>query len=236
MITVDKALATIARHTEAPLSVRVKLDPAVLGSVLAEDVVAVESVPAYRASIVDGYAIHVDEHSTKGVFPVSAVSHAAPGKPMTLEPNQIARITTGAPLPDGANAVVMVEDTVLISKTPDGREELQVEILTDAVVVRENVRDIGSDVMAGQVVMRRGETISASGGEFGLLASCGVREVCVYKRPKVALLSTGDEVVPYDRPRSLRPGEVRDTNQPTLAIAIQHSGFDVIELGTAPDR
>lgn len=238
MISVDEALRLITDHTPEPQVVKAAVNESIVGSVLAEDVKANESVPAFRASIVDGYAVIAGEGapSTKGVFPVVMISHAQAGEYATLEPGQIARITTGAPLPPGATSVVMVEDTMLKSKTDDGNEEHEIEILTDAIKPGENVREVGSDVEAGHVIMRRGEGITAVGGEFGLLASVGTQQVYVYKKPVIGVLSTGDEIVQHDRPGDLRLGEVRDTNRPTLLTAIRGSGFKAVDLGVASDK
>ncbi|KAK4950581.1 hypothetical protein LTR28_006991 [Elasticomyces elasticus] len=234
----DDALKLIAEHTPVPTIVTAAVDKSLVGSVLAEDVKAKESVPAFRASIVDGYAVITgkDAPSVKGVFPVSLVSHAQAGDVKELQRGHIARITTGAPLPPGATSVVMVEDTVLRSKTDDGKEEKEVEILTDEIQPGENVREVGSDVQAGDVVMKKGEGITAVGGEFGLLASVGTQEVKVFKRPVVGVLSTGDEIVQHDRPEPLRLGEVRDTNRPTLLTAVRGSGFQAVDLGIASDK
>ena len=238
MVSVDEALDLIAKHTPEAIIIKTPVNGSIVGSVLAEDVRAVESVPAFRASIVDGYAVIAadDAPTTKGVFPVAMISHAQAGDHATLEPGKIARITTGAPLPPGATSVVMVEDTVLKTITDDGKEEKEVEILTDAIKPGENVREIGSDVQAGDTVMKKGEGITAVGGEFGLLASVGTQEVAVYKRPVVGVLSTGDEIVQHDRSGVLKPGEVRDTNRPTLLTAVRGSGFEAIDLGVASDR
>ncbi|GAB7361611.1 hypothetical protein MBLNU230_g1663t1 [Neophaeotheca triangularis] len=242
MESVDAALELIAQHTPTPDIITVPVNENLVGAVLAADVTAREAVPAFRASIVDGYAILASKHvlvaSTKGVFPVSSVSHAqaGEGEAAELKAGEIARITTGAPLPAGATAVVMVEDTVLKTRTDDGNEEKEVEILTDAIEPGENVREVGSDVKAGEIVMKKGEGVSAVGGELGLLASVGVREVQAYKRPVIGVLSTGDEIVPHDRPGDLRLGEVRDTNRPTLLTAIRGSGFEAIDLGIASDK
>lgn len=240
MLSVDDALRKIAEHTPAPKVIKATVNEALVGSVLAEDVKARESVPAFRASIVDGYAILASNHpmvpGTKGLFPVAFVSHAKPGEVQELQVAEVARITTGAPLPDGATAVVMVEDTVLRSKTADGKEEKEIEILTDDIEPGENVREIGSDVKAGDVVMKKGEGISVVGGEFGLLASVGTQEVSVYRRPIVGVLSTGDEIVNHNREGSLQMGEVRDTNRPTLLTAVRGSGFEAVDLGIASDQ
>ena len=240
MLSVQDALKQISEHSPSPKVVTAAVDEDLVGSVLAGDITARESVPAFRASIVDGYAVIASNHvlvpSTKGVFPVASISHAQPGEVPELKPGEIARITTGAPLPPGATSVVMVEDTVLRSKTDDGDEEKEVEILTDAIKPGENVREVGSDVNAGDVIMKKGEGITAIGGEFGLLASVGTREVSVYKKPVVGVLSTGDEIVQHDREGNLRLGEVRDTNRPTLLTAIKGSGFQAVDLGIASDK
>ncbi|THZ72347.1 hypothetical protein D6C85_04748 [Aureobasidium pullulans] len=238
MLTVKDALQKIAEHTPSPTIIKLPVNESLVGHVLAEDVTAQESVPAFRASIVDGYAVIAgsDAPSTKGVFPVSMISHAQAGEHQELQKGQIARITTGAPLPPGATSVVMVEDTILVSKTDDGNEEKEVEILTDEIEVGENVREVGSDVQSGDVIMQKGEGISAIGGEFGLLASVGVKEVSVYKKPVVGVLSTGDEIVNHDREGDLKRGEVRDTNRPTLLTAIRGSGFETVDLGIVSDK
>lgn len=241
MLTVDDALAQISQHTPDPSIVNAAVNESLVGSVLAEDVTAHEAVPAFRASIVDGYAVVASTHvlvpSTKGVFPVTAISHAQAGKKMsTLQSGEVARITTGAPLPPGATAVVMVEDTVLRSMTDDGKEEKEIEILTDEIKPGENVREVGSDVQAGSVIMKKGEGVTAVGGEFGLLASVGTREVSIFRKPIIGVLSTGDEIVQHDRPGELHLGEVRDTNRPTLLTAVRGSGFEAVDLGVASDK
>lgn len=172
----------------------------------------------------------------EGVYPVALVSHAQAGEIPPLEEGKIARITTGAPLPPHASAVIMVEDTVLESMTDDGKEEKEIKILTSAIEAGENVREVGSDVRAGDVIMKAGEGITAVGGELGLLASVGVREVKVYKKPVVGVLSTGDEIVEFDRPGELKLGEVRDTNRPTLLNAVRSSGFEAVDLKIASDQ
>lgn len=238
MLAVDDALKLIAEHTPAPIVEKVPVDMNLGGSVLAEDVKATESVPAFRASIVDGYAIKIPSSGKfeKGVYPVASVSHAQAGDVKELKEGEIARITTGAPLPPGADAVVMVEDTVLKSQTDDGSEEKEVEILTDEIKAGENVREVGSDVREGETILKKGEGVTVVGGEFGLLASVGTKEVSVYKRPVVGVLSTGDEIIPHDREGPLRLGEVRDTNRPTLITAARSHQFEVLDLGIASDK
>jgi gephyrin len=238
MLSVDDALKLVSEHTPAPSVQKASMNEGVIGHVLAEAVKAAESVPAFRASLVDGYAIRIPGSGTfeKGIYPVSMVSHAHPSNIPELKEGEIARITTGAPLPPSADAVVMVEDTVLKTMTEDGKEEKEVEILTSDMKTGENVREIGSDVKSGDVILRKGEGISVIGGEYGLLASVGVRGVAVYKKPVVGVLSTGDEIVEHGLSRGLRTGEVRDTNRPTLLTAVKGSGFKAVDLGIVSDQ
>lgn len=235
MVSVSEAAGIIARETELQGIIEVKVDEDLVGYVLAEDVMAMESVPAFQASIVDGYAVvHSDG---KGIYPVASVSHAAPGSAPPLKSGEITRITTGAPLPPGATAVVMVEDTILKSMSEGGKEEAEVEILASGMEKGENVRDAGSDVMKGDVVLRKGDVISAVGGEVGLLASVGRRLVKVYNKPTVAVLSTGDEVVElHYTERGLEIGEIRDSNRPALLSAIKAQGFPVVDLAIVRDK
>jgi gephyrin len=238
MLPVEDALKLIVQQTPAPVVEQVPVDMKLGGSILAEDVKATESVPAFRASIVDGYAVKIPSSGKfeKGFYPVTIISHAQPGEVKELKDGEIARITTGAPLPPGADAVVMVEDTVLKSLTEDGEEEKEIEILTDEIKAGENVREVGSDVKKGDTILKKGEGISVIGGEFGLLASVGTTKVSVYKRPVVGVLSTGDEIIEHSRDGPLRLGEVRDTNRPTLLTAARGHNFEAIDLGIASDK
>ncbi|PLB51056.1 molybdopterin biosynthesis protein [Aspergillus steynii IBT 23096] len=241
MLSVDEALQLITKHTPDPVVVEAPVNVALVGSVIAEDVYAGEAVPAYRASIVDGYAVIAPESpdlgpSTKGIFPVASITHANPGGTLApLEPGTIARITTGAPLPPNANAVVMVEDTVLASSTPDGEEEATVEILTGDIKPNENVREPGSDVALGSRILRKGDLITSVGGEIGLLAATGTGTVKVYKKPCVGVLSTGDELVEHDDPNKLYGGQIRDSNRPSLLSCLASWGFQTVDLGIARD-
>ncbi|KAJ5397939.1 MoeA C-terminal domain IV [Penicillium cosmopolitanum] len=241
MLSVEEALMQISEHTPEPIIVDAPVNTAIVGSVVAEDVYAAESVPAYKASIVDGYAVIAPDStnnapSTKGVFPVASITHANVGGSLKpLQPGTIARITTGAPLPPNANAVVMVEDTDLVSSTADGTEEATVEILTGDIEPGENVREPGSDVRLGEKILTRGDIISPAGGEIGLLASTGIRTVKVFRKPRVGVLSTGDELVEHDDPCTLTGGQIRDSNRPSLLSCLSSWGFPTVDLGIARD-
>lgn len=237
MLSVEDALAQISEHTPDPEIITLGVDEHIIGSVLAEDVTAREDVPAFRASIVDGYAVVVPKDGAfKGTFPVTAVSHAAPGEAGALKEGEVARITTGAPLPPGATSVIMVEDTTLKTMTDDGQEEKEIEMQVEGVKEGENIREVGSDIKQNSVILSKGEQIAGVGGEIGLLAAVGALEVSVYRRPLIAVLSTGDEIVEHNRPGSLRLGEVRDTNRITLISAAREWGFEVVDLGISQDK
>lgn len=238
MLPVAEALHLVLEQISPPIPSSRRVDYTLTGCVLADDVQAEESVPAYRASMVDGYALIVPEHgpSPRGVFPVVSISHANSTSLTSLEPGQISRITTGAALPLGATSVVMVEDTALVSVNALTNEEEKVEVLTNSIRVNENVREVGSDIRAGQLILQKGDEITAAGGALGLLASVGRSEVLVYEKPVIGVLSTGNEVIPHDRPGDLQLGEVRDSNRPMIMSVVRSWGFEVIDLGITPDE
>jgi gephyrin len=244
MLTVADAVATILKQTSGVTPVEQPMSPSLVGSVVSTDIKALEAVPAYRASIVDGYAVIMDSDpsSLKATFPVASVSHAqAASLPPPLQTGQIARITTGAPLPENANAVVMVEDTAIASTTPDGKEEATVQILTSELTKGENVREPGSDIALDALILRKGQRITSLGGEIGVLAAAGIKSVPVYRRPRVGVLSTGDEVTDIHSNNaptgSLHGGMIRDSNRPSLLALIRSWGLchEVVDLGIARD-
>ena len=240
MLTVSDAVSVILKESPDPCVTTQVLTPNLIGSVLAENIYAKEAVPAYRASIVDGYAVIVPTggNGPKGIFPVASVSLAqASSMPPSLREGEIARITTGAPLPENANAVIMVEDTEVATATETGTEEATVEILTDEIKAGENVREPGSDIEFEALVLRKGTTITSTGGEVGSLAAAGIRNVLVYRKPKVGIMSTGDEVTDISFDGKLSGGQIRDSNRPSLLSVLRGWGLcsDVVDLGIARD-
>ena len=227
MLSVVDAVKKILEQAPMPVRVERDMTPDLVGAVVAEEIQAAEEVPAYRASIVDGYAMIVPEdeekrEGLKGVFPVASVSHAqASSMPPALKHGQIARITTGAPLPENANAVVMVEDTAIASLTDDKTEEKTVEILTDALEIGENVREPGSDIKLGSTILEKGTRITSIGGEVGVLAAAGISKVPIYRRSRVGVMSTGDEVTDITYDGTLSGGMIRDSNRPSLLALLR---------------
>jgi molybdenum cofactor synthesis domain-containing protein len=206
----------------------VALDDA-LGSVLAATVVAPEPVPPWDNSAMDGYAVRSGD--VAGAAPdspvaLSVVATVAAGSasPVALGPGQAIRIMTGAPVPDGADAVVMVE------RTRGGPDATVVEVL-DPVPAGRNVRRAGEDVEAGSEVLEAGTVLGP--GHLGVLASANLRRPVVVPRPRLAVISTGDELVDDGRP--LAPGQIRESNRPMLVALARSFGVDATDLGTVAD-
>jgi molybdenum cofactor synthesis domain-containing protein len=194
------------------------------GRVLAQDVVAVEDVPPFLNTAVDGYAVRATDAEQVPIELVVVDTLAAGAEPkIAVNAGEAIRIMTGAPMPQGADAVVMVEDTQRIG-------ESHVRILRSAKV-RDGVRDAGSDVRAGETVFVPGTVLNAAG--IGVLASVNARTVRAFPRARVALLSTGDELVVDGSP--LRIGQIRESNLTMLDSMIAATGCEVINLGVVRD-
>ncbi|KAI9492942.1 MoaB/Mog domain-containing protein [Zychaea mexicana] len=239
IIPVDEAEKLVADNAHLTDIVSVRVSQQLLGHVLAEDVEAVEAVPGYRASIVDGYAVRASQGP--GIYTVGSVSLASDNDDSSssssrIPHDHIVRIATGGMVPAEMDAVVMVEDTRLVEVSEDGKEEKRVEILAKSITSGENIREIGSDCDIGTVVGYKGQNISLVGGELGVLASVGIRQVQVYRKPRVGVLSTGNEVVDHVSTAQLKQGEIRDTNRITLLGAIKTAGFEAIDLGIIKDK
>ncbi len=194
------------------------------GRVLAQHVVATEDVPPFHNTAVDGYAVRSIDTATVPVE-LRVVDTLAAGAAPTVAvgEGEAIRIMTGAPMPDGADAVVMVEDTQRVGDT-------HVRI-SRAAKARDGVRDAGSDVHAGETVFVSGTVLNAAG--VGVLASVNARKVMAFPRARVALLSTGDELVVDGSP--LRIGQIRESNLTMLHEMIAATGCEVINLGVVRD-
>ena len=200
-----------------------------LGRVLCQSVTAQDPLPPFPASTKDGYAVLSSDGG--GVRSVRGEASAGCHPTMAgLQPGHVVRINTGAPLPPGADAVVMVEDTLLVSTTEDGQEETEVDILAK-VKPGQDVRQVGSDIALGEEVLRPGTVLAA--GEVGVLAAVGVTEVRVAALPRVAVLSTGNELQSPGAP--LLPGHIRDSNKSTLLSLLASRGLEARDAGTARD-
>ena len=200
------------------------------GRVLAEDLVSALQVPAFDNASMDGYAVRTaDVAMPEALLPVTqriAAGHT--GRP--LQPGEAARIFTGAPVPPGADAVVMQEDTEVLAGEPP---RLRVR---GAVHAGQWIRRSGEDVQQGATVLRAGTRLGPA--TLGLAASLGLAQLRVVARPRVALFSTGDELVmPGDvAPQDMRPGAIYNSNRFFLKALLHRMGCEVSDLGIVPDR
>jgi molybdopterin molybdotransferase len=198
------------------------------GRVLAEDVVASVDVPGFARAAMDGYAVRgEDTFGASGYSPLALelVGEAYPGRPFagSVGPGQAARIMTGAPLPDGADAVAMAE----ICEEAEGRVRVM-----DAVSPRKHVGAVGEDIRSGAAVLWAGRRLRPQ--DAGLLASIGVARVACVRRPRVALVITGDELLPAgSRPQGAR---IVDSNSVMLCALVERDGGELLPYEILPDR
>lgn len=184
-----------------------------LGRVLAQDVVAAADVPPFGNSAMDGFAVRHDASS--GALRIVGESRAGMPAAVALGPHEAIRISTGAPLPDGADAIVPVEDA---------READGTVTATAAPQPGQHVRGAGDDLRAGSFVLRAGARLGAA--ELGVAVGAGAAELLCARRPRVAILCTGDELREPGEP--LGPGEIHNSNAPMLAALAQQEGADVL--------
>jgi len=228
MITVEEAQEIVFDHCQILAHEEVDYKNA-LGRVMYKDIVAKDPLPPFPASIKDGYAVLVKDGC--GVRKVRGMGSVAGGAlDGKIIHGEVLRINTGAPVPHGADAVVQVEDTLLVKASADGRTELEVDIVK-APVEGQDIRPVGCDIAEGETVLVKGSVMGP--GEIGLLAAVGVTEVEVVKQPRVAIMSTGNEL--QEPGETLRPGHIRDSNKATLLALLANAGFPAIDAGTAKD-
>nr|XP_055027712.1 gephyrin a isoform X9 [Misgurnus anguillicaudatus] len=228
LTSMDKAFITVLEMTPV-LGTEIINYRDGMGRVLAQDVYAKDNLPPFPASVKDGYAVRAADGP--GDRFIIGESQAGEQPSLTVMPGQVMRVTTGAPIPCGADAVVQVEDTELLRESEDGTEELEVRILVQARP-GQDIRPIGHDIKRGECVLAKGTHMGPS--EIGLLATVGVTEVEVQKFPVVAVMSTGNELLnPED---DLHPGKIRDSNRSTLLATIQEHGYPTINLGIVGDN
>jgi len=196
---------------------------AALGRVAAEPILSSVAVPPLDNSAMDGYACRVDEMQLGQSYLVAGVCYAGQA-PQVLSPGQVLRIFTGAPLPIGADAVIMQENVQTIAA-----HQITIQQLPAA---GENIRLAGQDIQQGQTVLAAGTRLGAA--EIGLLASIGRAEVTVYRRLRVSVLATGDELVTVGLPLAL--GQIYNSNAPLLVSLLQQLGCDVVQVAQVPDQ
>lgn len=232
MISVDEAKERILRHFHPLEQERVPILEA-LDRVLAEDIYSDIDIPPFANSAMDGYALRsLDTAGASRKSPVTlkVVADLAAGYTTEVEvaPGMAIRIMTGAPLPEGADAVVRFEDT---SEGLRGSWGPTVEVYKE-VSPRENVRPAGEDIRRGELVLAKGTVLRPQ--EIGVLASLGRPEVEVIRRPRVAILATGDELVGIEE--ELGPGKIRNSNEYSNTALVLRYGGIAVRLGIAKDR
>lgn len=200
-----------------------------LGRVVLSSVTTTTPMPEFRRSTVDGYAVRAEDtygasDSLPAYLPLAGEVRMGKAPDFKLQPGQCAVIHTGGMLPQGANAVIMIEYT-------QQARESEVELLRP-VAVGENVIEIGEDVAAGEEVIPKGRLVRPA--EIGGMMSLGVTEIEVARRPLVGIMSSGDEVVSPDKP--VQPGQVRDINSYTLKALVERAGGRARLYGVAPDN
>ncbi len=235
MISVEEARAYILKHFQPLEAEQVNLLDA-LDRVLTEDMVSDISVPPFNNSAMDGYAARAEDirgASREKPVTLRVVGDVAAGyvAQKRVERGEAMRIMTGAPMPDGADTVVRFEETSeWIWPRGEGRKRETVEIWK-TMPRGDNVRCAGEDIRAGAVVLPKGAIVRAP--EIGVLATVGKKQVCVHRRPRVAILATGDELVEIDAP--LAPGKIRNSNEYSNAAAVLKAGGIPLQLGIARD-
>jgi molybdopterin molybdotransferase len=201
------------------------------GRVLANDIIAASDFPLFDNSGMDGFALNrADLISTRPLKVVLDI-RAGDFSEIPIRPGECARIMTGAPVPPGADAVVMVEDTDFITNAP-GTPAPQMMTIKKAIRPGANIRRRGEDLQRGEKVLSAGKRVRAQ--EIGLLATLGVTEVQVHRKPRLALLSSGDELLPVEAP--LTTGKIHESNSHALAALAEETGAEIIDLGVAADK
>jgi molybdopterin molybdotransferase len=202
-------------------TVDVDLEVAV-GSVAATDVVAEEAVPPFANSAMDGYAVRSGDTSDAPVdLTVIGTLIAGQSTDQVVGVGEALRIMTGAPLPTGADAVILLERT----QTAGSTVTVQIPVSPGT-----SIRRTGEDVRPGDLIVGAGTILTPS--HLGMLASVGVNRVTTYRKPRVGVLSTGDELVTNV---ILRPGEIRNSNGPALRALVRELGFETVDLGVVTD-
>jgi molybdopterin molybdotransferase len=231
VLSVEEALERILATVRVLEPERVPILEA-LGRVLAEEVVADRNIPPLPNSAMDGYAVRAaDVARVPARLRVIAEAPAGRLCPVEVGPGTAVRIMTGAPIPAGADAVVPFEHTRVVQDSSCPTADEWIEVLRETRPGA-NVREAGEDVRAGQVVLTPGRVLRPQ--EIGMLAALGRTEVAVIRRPRVAILATGDEVVPpWETPG---PGQIRDANSYTVAAQVRRYGGIPLILGVARDE
>jgi molybdopterin molybdotransferase len=235
LLSVDQARERILSHFQPVPTETVPLT-ACFHRVLGQDVVAGNDFPPFDNSSMDGFAVRsadVVDATADSPRRLRVVADVPAGSypTISLAVGEAARIMTGAPIPEGADAVVPVEETDFENRDAGIPAPNEVQIFK-AVKAGANKRDHGTDIRSGEVVLQKGRLLKPQ--DLGLLATLGFAHVVVYRKPRLALFSSGDELLAVDA--ALEAGKIRDSNSYTLAALAEEAGAKVIRLGVARDE
>ena len=234
LLSVGEARERILSHFY-PVATETLLLMDCMNRVLAQEIAAADDLPLFDNSSMDGFAVRAADVATAAAasprnLRVIADVPAGTSPTISLAPGEAARIMTGAKMPDGADAVVPVEDTDFENRDAGSPPPGEVQVFKPAKR-GDNTRLRGMDVRTGDIVMHKGRTLKAQ--DLGLLAMLGYARVTVHRKPLVALFSSGDELLEVDSP--LETGKIRDSNSYMLASLVANAGAEVIRLGVAKD-
>lgn len=230
MLEVTEAIDLILHNTDKLCEPEtIKIENA-LNRILAEDVYTSEPFPLFRASIKDGYAVKTEDGTGVRIVRATTAAGDDPNIGKELDNGEVVRISTGAAVPSGSDAVVQVEDTELI-ESETVANELKIKIKV-APIIGQDIREIGSDIQAGELVLEKFTKMKAS--HIGVLALIGRSTITVYRRPSIGVLSTGNELQRHDE--ESRPGHIRDSNKLTLLNLLVENGYAGCDLGIARDE
>jgi molybdopterin molybdotransferase len=234
MLSVQEARERILSHFQKTATEKIPLI-ACANRVLATDIISDLDFPLFDNSSMDGFAIRAEDSNSASSTMLQVVADIPAGSSPTiiLKSGQAARIMTGAQIPQGANAVIPVEDVIDPHPSPLPLERGLPESISfnKKINAGDYVRSKGTDIKSGEMVLKKGRILKPQ--DLGLLATLGFADVEVYKKPRVALLSSGDELLDVNAP--LEDGKIRDSNSYTLASLLENANVDVIRLGVAKD-
>lgn len=227
LLPFEEAKETVAKYVKTLEATEIITIDTAVGRVLAEDLVASQNTPPFDRGLMDGYAVKAED--VKGASPekpavleLIGVIHAGDTSDVTVGKGQCVQSATGGMLANGADTVVKVEDTVI----KGGKVEIYHE-----VSLQTNVSKKGSDIAAGDVVLKAGTYLDPA--KIGVLASQGLKDVKVYAKPKVAIMSSGEEVV--EQGKELKPGQLYDINSYTISSVVKENGGEPYRTGILHD-
>jgi len=224
LLPVDDVIADLLAKVSPTREIMTCLLDDALGCYLAADITSLIDVPPQANSAMDGYAVDSSEIVEDGVYEVSdRIPAGSVGAPLVA--GTVARIFTGAPIPPGADAVVIQEDT---ESAGDHSKSVAIKVTS---VPGENVRPRGQDISKGTTILKRGRRLRPQ--DLGLIASVGIAEIEVFEPLTISIMSTGDELI--EPPNSLQPGQIYNSNRFALAGLLKNMGMNVVDLGVIED-